>query len=248
MKIRIVADLHLEFADVVMPAVEADVVVVAGDVRCGPKGVDRLCALFPDLPVVYVLGNHEYYGQAHPRLIEKARARSEGTNVRLLENGRADFCGVTFLGCTFWTDFRLCGNPRIAGGEAARAMTDYRKIRVSPAYRKLTPVDTALLHAESRRWLSEKFEENRAGRLVVVTHHAPSPRSLPPVWRDDLLSAAYASALDEFVAGSGAALWIHGHVHSRNEYVIGETRVVCNPRGYPDEVGNGFDPNLVLEI
>lgn len=83
----------------------------------------------------------------------------------------------------------------------------------------------------------------------MVTHHAPSLRSVPTEWRDDLMSAAYASNLDWLVEESGAALWVHGHIHSSADYMIGRTRVVCNPRGYwPDQPNPAFRPDLVVEV
>lgn len=55
----------------------------------------------------------------------------------------------------------------------------------------------------------------------------------------DELSAAYASALDGVVASSGAAYWIHGHTHYNVRYRHGETCVLSNQRGYPDEPVEG---------
>ena len=82
----------------------------------------------------------------------------------------------------------------------------------------------------------------------MITHHAPSKRSIPLEFQTDILSAAYASSLDAFVESSGARLWIHGHLHQAQDYFIGNTRVICNPRGYPDEIVTGFSNSLTLEI
>ncbi|MCU0545370.1 MAG: hypothetical protein MUE44_24895 [Oscillatoriaceae cyanobacterium Prado104] len=78
--------------------------------------------------------------------------------------------------------------------------------------------------------------------------HAPSKKSIMPPFDRDILSAAYASNLDDFVAKSGAQLWIHGHTHTQFDYTIDATRVICNPRGYPDEPNERFNPQLVVEI
>jgi Icc-related predicted phosphoesterase len=127
-------------------------------------------------------------------------------------------------------------------------MTDYRKIHVNPIYRKLRSIDTAGIHYRSRRWLGEQLEQRRGAKIVVVTHHAPSLRSIPRSFGDDLLSAAYASHMDGFVERSGACLWIHGHVHEHKDYTIGNTRVLCNPRGYPGEFGTGFSPDFTVTV
>lgn len=82
---------------------------------------------------------------------------------------------------------------------------------------------------------------------MVVTHHAPSPRSIPPEFRGDPLSACYASDLEDLIVDGRPALWVHGHIHTKVDYRVGRSRVIANPRGYPGE-GNAFDPQLVVEI
>jgi Icc-related predicted phosphoesterase len=174
---------------------------------------------------------------------------SVGTNVHIMENDCLTVDGVRFLGCTLWTDFRLFGNPEVAGHEAALVMNDYRRIRVSPEYRRLTGKDTARFHARSVRWLRDQFDATTSSPTVVVTHHAPSSKSLDPQQSQELIRAAYASHLDELVARSGARFWIHGHLHRAKDYLIGNTHIVSNPRGYPNEpLAPGFDPGLVIEL
>ena len=250
MKLQILSDLHIEFAQFEPLPTASDVVILAGDIHVGSKGIDWAKAKFPDQPVIYVLGNHEYYGKAFPKHIDDLKQFAEGTNIHILENDRLVINGVTFLGCTLWTDFKLFGEPKIAGYHATQTMTDYRKIRFSPQYRKLRSLDTAIIHAKSLRWLTEevdKLQDNK-GKVVIITHHAPSKHSVPKQYEDDILSAAYASHLDSFVADSCATVWVHGHLHTQQDYCIGTTRVICNPRGYPDERNENFIPNLVIEI
>jgi Icc-related predicted phosphoesterase len=104
-------------------------------------------------------------------------------------------------------------------------------------------------HARSKAWLQKEFEDTLAHHtLVVITHHAPSIASVRPELREDALTPAFASNLDDIVSGSGAALWIHGHIHSSASYTLGRTRVVCNPRGYSFEPNPEFDPGLILEV
>ena len=248
MKLHILSDLHIEFEAFNLPMTDADVVILAGDIHVAQKGLDWAKEKIHNKPVIYVLGNHEYYGQAFPKHLEKLQQLARGSNIHILENDSIDIDGVRFLGCTLWTDFKLFGEPKIAGYAATEKMTDYRKIRVSPTYRKLRSLDTAMIHAKSRRWLEETLTANQDKTVVVVTHHAPSRRSIPEHYNEDILSAAYASDLDELVSHSNAKIWIHGHVHIQQNYLLGKTRVVCNPRGYANEQNPEFKADLVVAM
>ncbi len=245
MRIRVLSDLHLEFPQPPLPEVPADVVVLAGDTNLGVRGVRWARQAFPSTPVVYVAGNHEYYKEAYPRLLERLREAAAGSTVTLLEDAALQVGEVTFLGATLWTDYALLGDADAAMHECRRGMTDHRLIRISPGYRRFSPEDAHALHGASRRWLTAALRE--PGRKVVVTHHAPSPRSLPAP-PGSPIDAAYASQLDELVEASGAPLWVHGHLHHCSDYQLGGTRVLCNARGYPDERASGFRPDLIVEL
>ena len=248
MRLHILSDLHLEFAPFMPPSTGADMVILAGDIRPGMRSIPWIQKTFPDTPVVYVLGNHEYYGQALPRHLEKLKEAASGTNIHILENDCLDTGEVVIMGCTLWTDFELFGNPRVAGYFATQGMNDYRRIRLNPSYRRLRSLDTAVLHYQSRHWMENQFKIFKGRKIVVVTHHSPSTRSLPVNYEQDILSAASASKLDELVAASGACLWVHGHIHHNQDYFIGKTRVICNPRGYPEEQNTDFLPDMVIEV
>lgn len=251
MRIRILSDLHREFGHATLPHVEADAVVLAGDIDKGARGVAWARQAFPGIPVLYVAGNHEYYGDRIGRLLEKLREAAAGSNVRILENDTATLDGVRFFGATLWTDFCLC-NDRLSAFAAAAdrltGMNDYRKIRRRDTTR-LEPHDTAQLHAESRLALTRFLVGSDLSRSVVITHHAPSLQSLPPARRTHSISAAYASDLDALIQAHAPALWIHGHIHTPCDYRIGGTRILCNAHGYiTKEARPGFRPDLVVEI
>ncbi|MBM3852169.1 MAG: phosphoesterase [Verrucomicrobia bacterium] len=248
MRLHIISDLHLEFAPFRMPAIEADVVVLAGDVGVGHNGLKWIRASIPTTPVIYVLGNHEFYGETMPSLIAELRAEAAGTHVHILENSRVDLGEVTFLGATLWTDFALNGDPVVGGLAAEQGMSDFRRIRTSPGYRNLRASYLRRVHADSVRWLQTEAAACRDRKLVVVTHCPPSARSISPLYAGDPLNAAFASNLDPLVAESGALLWVHGHTHAAADYAIGRTRVLGNPRGYPREAGTAFKPELIVEV
>ena len=245
MKLQVLADIHLEFASFYVPDTDADVVVFAGDIGTKLGGIELANRL--GKPVIYVAGNHEYYGDALPKLTDKMRAAA-GPNVAFLENDEMIIGDVRFLGATLWTDFRLFGEAAkdysmLVAGEQ---MNDFRKIRYSPKYNRLSPLTTAVLHRQTRQWLRTALQRDHTGPTVVVTHHAPSIRSAEPQYRDDPLAAAFVSDVEELMDGRRVALWIHGHTHNCVDYEIAGTRVISNQRGYPDEPTT-FDPALVID-
>jgi len=198
--------------------------------------------------VIYVAGNHEYYGRAIPKLTEDLVELGKSLGVSVLECSTATVAGIRFLGCTLWSDFQVAGDRVVSMAACAEVMTDFRRIRVSPSFRRFRPTDQAAWHQASVRWLGVELAAGDARRTVVVTHHAPSARSLDTAFGADPVSGAYASDLEDLVVGSGVPLWIHGHTHRPVDYHLGFTRVVSNPRGYPDEPAQGFQPDLLVEV
>jgi hypothetical protein len=175
-------------------------------------------------------------------------ARKTAGRVTFLECGTAKIAGAKFIGATLWTDFDLFGSPILAKHRAVEAMNDYRLIAFS-AREDFTPDVAAREHVRAIGYISEALREPFDGPTVVMTHHAPSNRSIAGRYADDALSPAYASHLDALVANSGAALWQHGHIHVSRDYLIGRTRVLANPRGYDGYELNGvFDPALVVDV
>ena len=248
MKFRIYSDLHLEFASFTPPSGDFDAVILAGDIFIKGRGLEWAKESFPDRSVIYVMGNHEYYGKAYPKHLTELVKSAEGSNIHILDNKDITIDNIKFLGCTLWTDFEMFGDPRIAGYHCQGIMNDFKKIRLSPKYSRLRTIDAAMMHKKSLRWLESELIESAAEKTVVVTHHAPSKQSLPGHRLEKLDSAAYASNLDEFVKQYSPNLWVHGHIHHSCDYHIGNTRIICNPRGYPDEPNEKFDPCLEISI
>lgn len=255
MKVWIFSDLHLEFAplDPGFEVPEADVCLVAGDVCTGgpAKAIRILHDLVPaEMPVIFVAGNHDYYGAFLHEGFAEGCAAPMRSNFYFLENCVARVGDVIFAGATLWTDFNLHGAAALAMRACGAAVNDYRSIkyRKNP-FLKLQPVVTLRKHIESRQFIAEFLEMNRRSKTVVVTHHAPSSRSIAQEFSLDIHSAAYASNLDSMVSERGPSLWVHGHVHAKLDYKIGQTRLVCNPRGYADEPSfSAFDIAFVVEV
>lgn len=261
MRLLVLSDLHREFwrdrpdglrfnTSISQP----DVVVLAGDIETGGRAPKWAAEAFPGLPVIYVAGNHEFYGDTLEDGEKELREACEPyPNVHYLNCNEFVHDGVRFLGCTLWTDYFLFGDgPRWrAMLESAEVLSDYSRIRVKlHKYRKLHPSDTVRLHGTQRDWLKKKLAEPFAGKTAIITHMAPSMRSVAPRFADDLTSAAFASHLDPLV--EQADVWIHGHMHDSFSYGIGKCRVVCNPAGYMSQSGKleneQFDPNFIVNL
>ena len=179
-----------------------------------------------------------------------AAGRAEATNfpnIHLLEREGVEIGGLTFLGCTLWTDYCYGGVREQARAMhwASQRLNDHRLI--TNGQRIWSPQDCLEEHEASRAWLAAQLVRDRTRTKVVVTHHAPSSGSVQPSYRDDLLTAAFASNLDELVGK--AALWVHGHMHAPADYRLGGCRVVANPRGYVGiKEDRAFNPALVVDV
>jgi Icc-related predicted phosphoesterase len=248
MKIQIISDLHQEFGYTDLVFDHADVVVLAGDVNLGTKGIEWIKTKIPNKPIIYVLGNHEYYKGSYPKTLHKIKEAARDSNVFVLENSFVDIEGIRFHGMTLWTDFSIFGNPIEYGMICQSVMNDYKKIRRDPSYSKMRTVDVFKIHQLSKLWLKESLEESKGMKNIVVTHHAPSIHSVPEQYKNDPVTAAYASNLEDFIQEYQPLYWIHGHIHTPSEYKIGNTKVICNPHGYIDEKYNGYEKELIIEI
>ena len=247
MEMHILNDLHTEFEDFAPPVTDADVVVLAGDIGVGMQGLRWAKTRFPDKPVIYVPGNHEFYHH-DIALIDELKAQAP-VHIHVLNDDRIVIDGVRFLGSILWTDFALFGeaDKYFAMQTARQQMADFSIIQNHG--RPFTPEDAIRLHSASRGWLASMLAQPFDGKTVVVTHHAPSSRSVHPRYAADLLTPAFASNLEVLMDGDRPALWIHGHMHDPFDYEIYGTRVVCNPRGYaPNALTADFRPDWVVEI
>jgi predicted phosphodiesterase len=262
MRIAAFSDLHLEWfrKDETLPQLktDADVVVLAGDIGSGAEGVEWAKKQFTQ-PVVIISGNHEHYKRNLRETLRACRAAAAGSHVHFLENDEVVIGGVRFLGCTLWTDLDLWGEDerQRCSVYVSNFITDFKVIGYGPEDRnllrkKLKPSEMRWIHLQSRAWLEERFAEKFDGDTVVVSHHLPSIRSVSERFltseSESLLSAAFASRMDDEIARWRPKLWIHGHTHDSCDYRLGVTRVLCNPRGYPGDGNPGFGRDLVVEI
>ena len=284
MKIKLVSDLHLEFADLQLSNDQScDVLILAGDIMTsqdlhdhppplsGQWGFNELAGLgdrqrksqsfrdflkrcsfqFPH--VIYVAGNHEFYhGKFHTGLDYLRSECSKYPNIYFLENETKILDGVVFVGATLWTDMNR-GDP-ITMHAIKDMINDYRTIRNDRReYAKLSPIDTLARHRASLEYFRGAIDQHPNYRCVVVGHHAPSYFSTDSRYKSEfIMNGAYRSDLSDFILDRPQIkLWCHGHMHNASDYLIGDTRIVCNPRGYQSSgysEQTGWNPELVLEV
>ncbi|HSU42581.1 MAG TPA: metallophosphoesterase family protein [Casimicrobiaceae bacterium] len=252
MKLNVLSDLHLGQGALDPPDNDADVVILAGDVS-RPREAVAWARAIPK-PVLYVAGNHEFYGDSIDGTLATLRASCAGTNIRFLDDDVAVLDGVRFVGSTLWTDFMLLGAARReeAMREGQRFLRDFSRIRASRDSDALyTPADSAARFDAHRRFVGAELAQPFAGPTVVITHHAPSPKSIHPRFRDSPLNPCFISDLEPMLDSASACLWVHGHTHDSFDYVVNGTRVVCNARGYAKDGVNEnarFDPDLLVQV
>jgi predicted phosphodiesterase len=242
---------------------DADVIVLAGDIALGTEGIDWAGREAKALgkPVVYVAGNHEFYGKEYCDTLAKMRAVAKKNGVHFLERDEVVIGNTRILGCTLWVDFEATGDKAQAIYEVYRGLADFSTIRVpkkgicdregqvidaDALYRYMTPNDQVELFEESVSWLHTKLAEPFDGRSVVVTHHGPTSACQHPNFPLGHMSTAFWSDLEELVVQ--ADLWIYGHTHASLDIEVKGTRLVANQLGYPSEYVEGFEPDKIVEI
>lgn len=244
MRLRILSDLHVECfkegRD--LPEVAADIVILAGDIHRTTEGLAWAVERFAGQEIIYVPGNHEFYGTSMPSTRKALRAEAERLGIHLLDNDTVTLGGVCFHGSTLWTDFDLyTGQPGYDPLQTAKRalafMPDFRIIE-QPAGEVFSTVESQKLHAEAMAWLAAALSQPCSGPRVVVSHHAPLPECIPPKYQGDSLSPAFASDLRTLMGKMD--LWVHGHVHEPVDIQVEGTRVFANPGAYPNE----YEPPL----
>ena len=201
--------------------------------------------------VIYVAGNHEFYHGKWNRTLKVLHDEcAKFPNVYFLEQECKKIDDVTFIGGTLWTDMNK-GDPLTL--HAVRdMMSDFRVIlKEDQDYTRLRPADTCVRHKKMLDYIKSVVAERHDEKFVVVGHHSPSKMSTHEQYKSQyLMNGAYSSDLSEFIMDRPQIkLWTHGHTHHPFDYVLGETRIVCNPRGYEGyEPESGWNPNIVIEV
>lgn len=195
--------------------------------------------------VVYVAGNHEFYHGRWKASLQHLRDEcAKFNNVYFLENDIKVIDDITFIGATLWTDCNK-GDP-LTLHALTDMMNDFRIIRNDEqGYTKLRPAHIMHRHQQTLSYLKSLLPDMKDRKIVFVGHHAPSKQSTHPKYQKDyLMNGGYSSDLSEFILDHPEIkLWTHGHTHDPFDYMIGTTRIACNPRGYAgwDEMADKFE-------
>ena len=245
------SDMHLEFGPLKLKNNNyIDVLIFAGDIStphtwkanhsngARREAWDQIKFFFkveddfPGIPKVYIPGNHEHYKGEYNDTLTILRAALPSENWTIGDNLIVNIKGVTIFAQTLWTNFR---NGNVNDMMMARyGMNDFRQITLNGS--GFLPEDTVNIHTASLKHMTENWKE---GRNLVVSHHLPSYQSVTKGFRTHELNPAYASDLDNWILDHKPVAWIHGHSHIPIDYMIGDTRVISNPRGYI-----GHEPNV----
>lgn len=240
--IRLVSDLHMEHCDFFVPPMVGDegtVLLLPGDIISSYflesemairffKGVSKQF-----LEVIYVPGNHEYYGcdllttdaKITSFLKEHALDNVHFLNPSVFEKG-----DVVFLGAALWTDFNR--NSAQDMKKAQESINDYKSIRIN-GERLIEPKDVFEIHQEHLQKLKAWIIHYKGlgKKVVVLSHHAPSEMSQHYKYSGMENNSTYFSDLNAMIVELEPDVWVHGHCHHSLDYVLGKTAVFCNPRG-----------------
>lgn len=249
MKIHPLSDLHIEFYPYDDAIPDCDVVILAGDIGVDSSTID-IFKEKTNKPVLQILGNHDIWNSSFPDVVDDYQNRADGSNVFFMNNRVVHINDVRFIGATLWTDYNLYNNQPISMMLAREYMNDF--VYIFTDGRLLTPDDVLAEHRKSLDFIKNELAKPFDGKTVVVSHHGPSIKSVSERFAHNQMNPCYVSDLEYLMFDYSVDLWIHGHVHNSNDYLINGTRVVSNPRGYCRMSGvpenKNFDNKLIIEI
>jgi Icc-related predicted phosphoesterase len=242
-RLQLLSDLHFEFhADGGRAFVDAldasnvDVLVLAGDIAVGsgiPDAIGMLCAHYARSTVVYVHGNHEYYGCERSTVVAITEELvRKHRNLAWLDAATLTIQGHRFLGGPLWFSRSEIGQRH------RRAIADFSEV----------PAFESWVYIQNARMLDLLDAELDPGD-IVVTHHLPSHRCVAPRFSGSALNAFFVCDVEELIEHRRPLLWLHGHTHSSVDLRIGETRVLCNPFGYAGwQINGDFRAQCIVEL
>lgn len=261
MKIKLVSDLHLEFHPLEIPNNGADLLILSGDIMTAhqskkdasfKKFFDQISKDYPK--IIYIMGNHEHYLSFFEETAGILKDfLQDYPNIQLLDNEWVEIDGIPFIGSTIWSDINKC-HP-ISMFTVTKELNDFRLIKSKKTGRKLSSEQYVIMHNQALDFINRTLDDigDKYSKIVICGHHAPSRASIHDNYKHDFhVNGCYASDLDNMILDNPKiVLWTHGHVHNNFDYVIGNTRIISNPRGYCNKNQNEnpeFNIELLIEI
>jgi Icc-related predicted phosphoesterase len=246
MKIQYFSDIHMEFNSK-FPNIrdDVDILIIAGDLH-NSKGIIKTLKEIDKtikIPVIFVPGNHEYYGNQKANVdYQFSELTKNLNNVFILNNKVIYLQGITFIGGTaFWDG---------SGGRLSKQVI-YTMNDFSTIYDCISNNYGLSWGFESRKFFERSMFEAWLSKTptICVSHNAPTLDSIQPEFRSSELNVCFANDWRHLITQFQPNIWIHGHMHQSIDYMIGETRILCNPYGYETgEINKTFNPNEVIEI
>jgi predicted phosphodiesterase len=250
MKVAIASDWHREFYqsfEITLDG-DTDMMIVAGDVH---PDSDKVAELLFDLriPVVFVAGNHDYYGSIFEETLAKMRKRFANTNVEFLEKDSFEFGNFRFFGATLWSEYltenqkrmladkpdRLAEMRKINMNYALHSMNDFNLIRTSTTGYLVNPEFFLNEFYATQTALNEFLAVETNKKNIIVTHNAPTYATTNPIYQNSKLNPAFHNDMDDVIKNNKIELWVHGHTHFDADMYLHGTRIVSNQFGYPRE-------------
>lgn len=250
MKIALYSDIHTEFWSRSEPmpgffenAKECDVVVLAGDIAVGRTNVLKILKKFAKhYPhVIYTPGNHEYYNSSIDIFNDFPEAPKNvyylNPGVKHISDRHGDL--AAFIVAPLWTNFR---NSPVAEEVARLDITDFRLIS------GLSPASCAAMFEEHSKFIKDSYDKIK-GKKVIVTHFLPAVECISPRFRDTgLINYYFANDMGNWISTLSNTTWMFGHTHDSVDFMLGDTRMVCNPYGYDNVEINRQFSHKVIEV
>lgn len=255
MRIRIISDIHIDINKNDKPYnFGEDFVVCCGDIS-GDRVSTEEWIKSNIKNGIAIGGNHLGYNEVSfdekdslTYSVQYLQDKFNKSPVYFLENQSVEIDDVIIVGCILFTDFKLFNNEELCKMAAHRGLNDFRYVTVidKNEIRTITATDQQILNKKSREFIEQVCINNPNKKIIVATHHAPSYKSVPAQFKNSMVSAAYASNLEDIIEKyDNLKLWCHGHMHENCDYTIYGTRIICNPRGYYSE-NPYFNPSGIV--
>jgi len=234
MRLGYISDIHHEHDDSKIPVPEVDILILAGDIDVRPKGLKVLLKTLrsqTNAPILYIMGNHEYYNHTFPDIREQYRAQVEKVlNVHLLERSIFFINNVRFLGTTLWSDL---SNP-IHATDVQNGLYDFKLIHNADRSR-FRASDCTAEWKKNAAWLEQELCCQYDGKTVVITHHSPSSITCASDYKYSRIRFGFHSDMEDLIFKYQPDIWIYGHDHMSAHHKLGETLLISNQAGYPHE-------------